>query len=455
MTTIEALERHYATVLAEHEAATVAWVEEAGHRFRFGDKPLCRVLQPFFIDRATYQVAMDAASLLFRGLREIVRASVERGAVGSDRHPRRRALLADSLSKHAFLGGRADMLLTASGPKALEFNPTTADHLPGGVDFSDPLATYFEESEVLREVSKTFSTRPVKLYERLFDAMVAKHVRAGGTGLPTIAEIHVPRREPATASHDDVLPAEMMNLIGYLNSRGIGVQLCPHSDLSYAGGVLTANGARIDIAFLAGASEYLDSCPDDDLLWRAVRDGRVSTACGYPMGNLLHDKALFADLSDPHTNRTLAPDLVEALAAIVPWTRRVEDVDTTFGRAPIRLLDFVRDNRDRLVLKPSVGLGGDGVMLGWETTNQQWLDKLASVVNAGYVVQERVTGGRKRLPYADGGERADGDFFHDFNPYVWGDGVAAGALVRVSQSALLNVSQGTGSIAPVFVVDEP
>jgi len=105
-----------------------------------------------------------------------------------------------------------------------------------------------------------------------------------------------------------------------------------------------------------------------------------------------------------------------------------------------------------LVLKPSGGLGGNGLVLGSETTQKEWVETLAALPS-GYVVQERMVGEKTHLPYLDDGKIARAEFFFDFNPYVWNDGRAEGAFVRISRSAVLNVSQGTGTVAPMFILD--
>lgn len=452
MNTIAA-EEYYATVLSRHEPSMLELMGKVTERFRYHGRPLCRVLQPFFVDPSTYETAMAAAALFVRGLHAAVKLRAEGASRDLDVSPRRRELLPDAIAKGTLLGGRVDMMLTASGPKVLEFNATSPDRMPGGVDFSDPIASCFAESDAMRDFSQRYPSHSVSLYERLFDSFVSKHRRLGGTGAPSVAEVRVPprptdRREPLP----EVLDAEMMNLFGYLHGRGIGVQLCELADLRYDGEVLSANGTRIDIAFIAGNPDYLDTCPPDDPLWRAIRDGKASTACGYPLGSLLLDKTLMADLTDPDITRSLDPELAEGVSTIVPWTRRVSDVKTTIHGDPIDLLDFIRQNRERLILKPADGMCGEGLILGWETTQEDWVDKLAALPD-GYIAQERVVGGKIRLPYLDDGKIERAEFFFDFNPYVWNDGRAVGALVRVSRSPVLNVTQGTGSVAPVFVLD--
>lgn len=449
----QAAEAYYAGALERHEPAMLELAAKVGEGFRAHGRPLCRVLQPFFLDRATYDEAMAAAALFVRGLHEALRHPAAGVARELAARPRRRELLADALAKGAHLGGRVDMLLTPSGPQVLEYNAVMPDRMAGGVEFSDPLCASFAESAAMRDFSQAYPNHFVTLYDRLFDSFVSKHARRGGRGAPSIAEVFVPTRaDGASRAGPEVLDDQMVNLFGYLYGRGIGIQMCGLADLRYEGGVLSANGITIDVAFLAGDPEYLDECPADDPLWRAVRDGAVATACGYPLGNLLFEKSLLADVTDPAVTRDFDPALAEGLARIVPWTRRLSETRTTFRGAPIDLAAFALANRETLVLKPSADLGGNGVLLGWEATPEEWAERLASAP-AGYVVQERVKGRTVEMPYVEEGAIARAEFFFDFNPYIWSDGRAAGAITRVSRSGVLNVGRGTGSVAPVFVLD--
>jgi len=62
----------------------------------------------------------------------------------------------------------------------------------------------------------------------------------------------------------------------------------------------------------------------------------------------------------------------EAIRRSVPWTRRVADRKTTREGRKIGLLDFIRRNRSRLVLKPNDDYGGHGVHFGAQLGVREW-----------------------------------------------------------------------------------
>jgi hypothetical protein len=450
----EAAADHYAKLLSQ-DSETISLLTDLSRTFTFTNYTLCRVLQPFFIDAETYAEAMQAAASVFAGLIEIVSRRTPGLARSLQRQPRWAELLDGALSPRSLLGGRVDTLLTPAGFKVLEFNPFTPSVFPFGIECSEPLASRFAETPVMRELMKRHACRIVPMRDALFETLVATHVRRGRSGLPNLAIIDVPFRVggvPAAPDPNIQYPdPHTIELFGHLSRRGLSIQLCDLDSLRYEGGVLSANDTPIDLAFISGDHDFFEQCSADSVLLRAIRDGAVGMGDGYPLGSVLDDKRLLADLSDPEVTRTLEPSLAKSLERCVPWTRRLSDESTTYAGSRIRLHEFVRDRRASLVLKPAFGFGGKGVFLGWQMSQEEWAATLASI-DTDYVVQERVVGGRVRMPYLEGGVPVWGELPFDLAPYVWSDGHAEGCMVRVSTSEVMNITRGA-TMAPVFVLD--
>lgn len=120
----------------------------------------------------------------------------------------------------------------------------------------------------------------------------------------------------------------------------------------------------------------------------------------------------------------------------------------------VDLLDFVASNRDRLVLKPNSDYGGRGVTLGWECTDERWREKMKDALGASFVVQERVEVREESFPRLVDGKIEIAKHYVDFDPYTWAGDEVTGAGVRLSSSALLNVTTGGGSATPLLIIDE-
>jgi uncharacterized circularly permuted ATP-grasp superfamily protein len=125
---------------------------------------------------------------------------------------------------------------------------------------------------------------------------------------------------------------------------------------------------------------------------------------------------------------------------------------TTYHSAPIDLLSFVHAERERLVLKPNDEYGGKGVVIGWETTPDEWARALAEALRTPSVVQERVTIAYEAYPTMVDGAVQIGRRLVDSDPFVFG-GEVHGCLCRLSTVTLLNVTAGGGSTTPVFLVE--
>jgi len=137
----------------------------------------------------------------------------------------------------------------------------------------------------------------------------------------------------------------------------------------------------------------------------------------------------------------------------VPWTRAVVDGPSSYRGEPIALLPFLRARRHELVLKPAHAHGGAGVVLGWECSESTWDDALATALGTPYVAQERAFGDTTSHPVAGPDGPVQQTLLYDWNPFVWNDGRAFGAIARLGQQSILNVMAGA-SLVPVFSAAE-
>ena len=90
--------------------------------------------------------------------------------------------------------------------------------------------------------------------------------------------------------------------------------------------------------------------------------------------------------------------------------------------------------------------------IGWEASREQWETALAGALSDSYVVQERVAVCHQSYPLYDGG-LVFADLGADLDPFLFGTEVT-GVLTRLSAAARLNVTAGTGSTVPTFVLEE-
>jgi uncharacterized circularly permuted ATP-grasp superfamily protein len=164
----------------------------------------------------------------------------------------------------------------------------------------------------------------------------------------------------------------------------------------------------------------------------------------------MHKKASFELLNDETYASWFTSNERAAIARSIPWTRRMADRRTTYHGRSVELLDFVRENRARLVLKPNDDYGGHGVYFGPHLDQAAWENAITTALSANYVVQEAVDLSPEQFPIFNQTEWKLQPIFVDTNPFLF-SGKVCGAMVRLSNSPIVNVTSGGGE-AGFFVI---
>jgi hypothetical protein len=139
------------------------------------------------------------------------------------------------------------------------------------------------------------------------------------------------------------------------------------------------------------------------------------------------------------------------LNACVPWTRVLWERRTE-GPAGERidLPRFARTEKERLLIKPNRGSGGEGILLGWETNPARWERALERALRepGRWVVQERLLAGQRPTVYLQDGRVHSAPCYFSLGLfYAWN---RLGLHCRVSRFPVVNVGRG-GALACVFL----
>jgi hypothetical protein len=200
-------------------------------------------------------------------------------------------------------------------------------------------------------------------------------------------------------------------------------------------------------------NELVERCGLEHAVVRAVRDGAVCMVNPFHC-KLLHKKLSLAVLSDERNIDLFNEDERAAIDAHIPWTRRVEERTTLYHGQPVDLLPFIAEHRERLVLKPNDDYGGRGIVLGWETSSENWKTAIRLATTEPFVVQERIEIPVEAYPVVTNGKVRFEDRILDTAPYAWYGDYIDGCLTRLSTESLVNVTAGGGSSVATFVVAE-
>jgi uncharacterized circularly permuted ATP-grasp superfamily protein len=170
---------------------------------------------------------------------------------------------------------------------------------------------------------------------------------------------------------------------------------------------------------------------------------------------LIHKKAIFAVLTNEKYAHLFTEEEQNVINAHVPWTRKFRRERTFYKGEEVDLIEFTRQNKHKLVLKPNDDYGGHGIYIGWTSDEAQWEEAMKiALMDEDYLVQERVETSKEMFPMLFG-ETGKFDYIEqlvDLDPLLF-YGKVGSAFTRLSTSELANVSSG-GGMVPTFIIKE-
>lgn len=460
---------HYHALLAQEDVGAL-WEsfksQMQENLLAFGERPICNVLRPYFLHPEEYAFIAQATEGVMGALHKVYRALRDgrldmTGSLALS--PNEAALMripdfygepdASARMDAFYLPGES---LGDATLKFLEYNADT----PGGLAFGDVLGDLFMDLPVMQRFAQDYRVSRLHVREKVYDTLTACYadwcrVRGeAGSEQPNIAIVDW---RAVRTRHEFTLSSRVFQ------RRGSQVVICDPGDLTYRDGQLWADTGTgidfpVDIVYKrVVVNEFVQafSRPEELMahpLVRAVQDQVVCMVNSFNC-QMLYNKAIFALISDEENAHLLEADERAAVRAHIPWTRFVEERTTRFQGQEIDLVDFIRTNKDDLVLKPIKEYGGAGVVLGWETEPDDWAAAVQHALTRPIIVQQRVPTPRTTFPIYQDGALKLVERMVDVDPYVWRGRQVAHAGVRLGTTSLLNVSAGGGSAAPLFLVE--
>jgi hypothetical protein len=250
---------------------------------------------------------------------------------------------------------------------------------------------------------------------------------------------------------------EQRRLVEYYGDRhGIRMLHADPSELRMKGEEVYCGDSRVDLVYrdygVLDLAELAEGGWDPEPMRRLFRENRVVSSISAE----LDCKACFEILTEPElSERHFTEAERRVFQHHVLWTRVVGDRRTSLpGGESGDLLEFVRREREWLVLKPSRGYGGDGVLLGQTVSGGDWEAALdAALADEELWVIQRLA----QIPVVevptltpDGLLRPEA-FYHVMGLASTDQDIAI--LARASQRQVVNVAQ-RGGMAAVMLVEE-
>jgi hypothetical protein len=446
----EAVARYHDLLTDENLAETSrAMLDEGLERARlvFGGRRLSPYLRPHFVSEDDFNRITTICETVWSAIQKVKDAAISDPSIVDDLGVTEveRDLVSINPGYMAVSPtSRLDSFLTAESYSFVELNGES----PAGIAYADAAYDIFSSLPVMKKFSIDYNLRPLYGSQFMLDVLLDSYAEFLGrkpeqtpriaivdlAGVPTVKEFELFRE--------------------FFESAGYPAVICTPQELEFRDNRLSFLGQNIDIVYKRLlVNEYLPIMNDYPALLNAYRAGSICMVNSF-RSKLIHKKALFAVLTDAQRASLFTPTELAAINAHVPWTRSVKDKYSDYRGQKIDLLEFIRSNSQRLVLKPNDDYGGHGITIGWSTDAGGWSEAIEKALSDGdYLVQERVATARETFPALDNnGELVFAEQLVDLDPLLF-NGKVRSAFTRLSYTELANVSSG-GGMVPTYVVSK-
>jgi hypothetical protein len=318
---------------------------------------------------------------------------------------------------------------------------------PAGATYEDGLAELFTTFPVMQAFNRKYPTSHIDVKGKLLAMLLKNYREYLGTR---------PQRTPNIAIVDwENLPTrtEFENLQELFTNNGVSSIIVDPRELDYSNGRLRKGDFEVDLILKRVlSSELIEHKDECKAVFQAYEEGTVCMVNSFRC-KIFHKKMIFGLLTDERNQQYFNRQEIEFIERHIPWTRRVRQGETTYKGDKVDLSTFVMQNKDRLVLKPNDEYGGKGISIGWESDEATWKQAYEAAQTEPFVVQEKVRVAKELYPVVANDSISLAELSVDCDPYIF-DGAVAGLLTRLSAAALLNVTAGTGSTVPTFIIEK-
>lgn len=442
---------HYHELLTEGDLAESSrqMLDDGLERTKliFGGRRLSPYLRPHFVTEEDWARVTPICEMVWGAIEKVKDAAVEDDALLDElglTDIERELIQIDPGYKAVSPTARLDSFLTEEAYSFVELNGES----PAGIAYADAAYDIFQSLPVMQRFSERYQVRPLYGRAKMLDVLVRAHAEYLGRRADQPPRIAIIDLKGMPTQKEFELFKE------YFESQGHPSVICSPDELEWKDNRLRVGDFEIDIVYKRLlVNEYLPIMEESPALVDAYRARSVCMVNSF-RSKMIHKKALFAVLTDERHARLFTAEERAAIAAHVPWTRRVRAEKSDYRGKEIDLLEFIATRSDRLVLKPNDDYGGHGIYIGWNTDQISWDEAIHSALaNGDYLVQERVPTAREVFPaLQEDGSVNFAEQLVDLDPLLF-YGKVGSAFTRLSFTELANVSSG-GGMVPTFIISE-
>ncbi len=338
---------------------------------------------------------------------------------------------------------RLDAFMNDYSIKFLEFNCDS----PAGIGFSEIVENGFSETLQRYPFFHTWHLEYLERIQALFKALLYcyNEFRSHHAAFPKKPVI-------AIVDWDDVVTAaEFVILKTFFENQGYDTVITSPQKCKINGDHMVADGQRIDLIYKRVITRELIAKWDEvQEFVQGIKDGLVCV-CNPFRSYIAGNKKILALLSDPRFQHIYDHEELEVINRTIPWTAILANRKVPYQGFMVNQRNFISDNREKLVLKPASSYGGKDVFLGNETDQETWEQIIDEHIESEtWVVQQYVTIPQEIFPIVQDGRLELQLKKVNLNPFAL-LGKYSGAISRVSDSSIINISAGGGLVPTMNV----
>lgn len=444
-TLVRNLDHAYDQYLVSHEreaVQTIGRFEErlAKSNLKYGRFPIPTFFKPHFLTPRQEKLIKTVSETTVRILNKVVDLYFKEPALAHVFHiseEAKKLVMIDPGYKQSIVIARLDALLEGESLRFVELNTGA----PAGMGYADELDDMIFSTEELSGFFESHHLKREARSEKLLQALLAAYEEFGGHDKPhiAIADWRTVKTRP-----------EFEILKGFFEEKGYKTEIVDPRDLKYRGGKLYHGEFRIDLMYRRVVfEELLEKLDEVHDMIKAYQDKAICMV--NPLrSRIAGTKAVLSILTNPGYDHFFTDEENKVKASHLPWTRRVFDAERFYGCKKNYLIDFLKDEKDSLVIKPSEGYNGRDVYIGCETREEDWNRAIDHALKSDWVLQEFVPIPVITVPAVINSRL---DFLYkkiNFNVFAFG-GKYAGAFSRVSDESVINVARNGGLMTSVTV----
>ncbi|MFN2493719.1 MAG: hypothetical protein ABR501_12645 [Pyrinomonadaceae bacterium] len=411
----------------------------------FGGRRLSPYLRPHFVTEEDFADIRRICETVWSAIEKVKDAAMEDDSIVCDlglTEIERELITIDPRYRAVSPTARLDSFLTEAAYSFVELNGES----PAGIAYVDAAYGIFSQLPVMKEFGRSFNARPLYGRRLMLDVLLDSYEEFLGRKPDTVPQIAIVDLKDRPTQSEFELFKE------FFEAEGYPCAICSPQELVFDGSRLRVEDFQIDIVYKRLlVNEYLPTINEYPALLNAYRSGAICMVNSF-RSKLIHKKALFAVLTDQRRAGLFSGPEQQAIQKHVPWTRLVRQGQSDYFGKEIDLLNYIRGNRHRLVLKPNDDYGGHGITIGWNVNDDTWTTALNNALADGdYLAQERVPTARELFPaLKDDGSIEFAEQLVDLDPLLF-NGKVGSAFTRLSYTELANVSSG-GGMVPTFII---